>query len=141
MSRRAVPQSNAAALRREGTAARRRAKAAFYPAQELRRRAQGWAVKLRVDPRSIRIQGMRHKWGSCSSAGTVTLASELIDEPPGFQDYVIVHELLHLRLARHGRLFKALLGAHVPHWRRWTSSQAGMTKGRVDDAVRTRAAP
>lgn len=89
-----------------------------YPAQELRCRAQAWAVKLRVNPRVIRIQAMRHKWGSCSSAGTVTLASLLLDESPQFQDYVIVHELLHLRSERHGRLFKALLSVHVPGWRR-----------------------
>lgn len=60
---------------------------------------------------------MRHKWGSCSSAGTVTLASGLLDQDARFQDYVIVHELLHLRYATHGRVFKALMSAHVPGWR------------------------
>lgn len=93
-------------------------KSTLYPTQELRRRAQTWAVKLRVNPRVIRIQEMRRKWGSCSSAGTVTLAAGLLDEPPRFQDYVIVHELLHLRVGRHGRLFKALMSAHVPGWQR-----------------------
>lgn len=94
------------------------------PAQELRRRAQAWAVKLRVNPRVIRIQEMRHKWGSCSSAGTVTLASCLLDESPQFQDYVIVHELLHLRSGRHGRVFKAWLSAHAPGWRRLATKEA-----------------
>jgi predicted metal-dependent hydrolase len=91
---------------------------ALYPAQALRRRAQAWALKLRVNPRVIRVQAMQRKWGSCSAAGTVTLASGLSDAPEPFQDYVIVHELLHLRVPRHGRLFKALLSAHVPGWRR-----------------------
>ena len=36
-----------------------------------------------------------------------------------FQDYVIAHELLHLRVPNHGPLFKALLTAHVPAWRRY----------------------
>src|SRR3954452_17315862 len=36
---------------------------------------------------------------------------------PGFQDFVIAHELLHLRVPTHGRLFKALMTAHVPNWR------------------------
>jgi predicted metal-dependent hydrolase len=57
------------------------------------------------------------KWGSCSSAGTVTLASDLVDQDPRFQDFVIAHELLHLRVPTHGRLFKALMSAHVPGWR------------------------
>lgn len=89
----------------------------LYPAQELRRRALAWAVKLRVNPRVIRIQDMRRKWGSCSSAGTVTFASDLVDQEQCFQDFVIAHELLHLRVPAHGRLFRALMSAHVPGWR------------------------
>ena len=94
-------------------------KSSLYPAQDLRRRTLAWAVKLRVSPRVVRVQDMRRKWGSCSSAGTVTLASDLVDQQTSFQDYVIVHELLHLRFPshRHGRIFKALMTAHVPHWR------------------------
>jgi predicted metal-dependent hydrolase len=76
-----------------------------------------WAVKLRVNPRVIRVQDMRRKWGSCSHAGTVTLASDLIEQDQHFQDFVIAHELLHLRVPTHGRLFKALMSAHVPRWR------------------------
>lgn len=92
-------------------------RSSLYPAQELRRRTLAWAVKLRVNPKVIRIQEMRRKWGSCSVAGTVTLASDLVDEDVRFQDYVIAHELLHLRVPTHGRLFKALMSAHVPGWR------------------------
>lgn len=92
-------------------------KSSLYPVQELRRRALAWAVKLRVNPRVIRIQDMRRKWGSCSSAGTVTLAADLASQEPDFQDFVVVHELLHLRVPTHGRLFKALMSAHVPGWR------------------------
>lgn len=72
-----------------------------------------------MDPRVIRIQEMKHKWGSCSTAGTVTVSTALFDESAQFQDYVVVHELLHLRYETHGRLFKALLSAHVPDWKRF----------------------
>jgi predicted metal-dependent hydrolase len=91
-------------------------KSSLYPAQELRRRTLAWALKLKVNPRVVRVQVMRRKWGSCSSAGTVTLACDLLDQDAGFQDYVIVHELLHLRYETHGRLFRALMSAHVPGW-------------------------
>jgi len=45
----------------------------------------------------------------------VTLADDLADQPSQFQDFVIVHELLHLRIPNHGRLFKAVLNAYVPN--------------------------
>jgi len=93
-------------------------KASLYPADEVKRRVLGWAVKLRVNPKMIRIQAMRTKWGSCSTRGTITLAVDLVDQDRPFQDYVIVHELLHLRYSNHGRLFRALLGVHVPGWRK-----------------------
>jgi predicted metal-dependent hydrolase len=61
---------------------------------------------------------MTRKWASCSTAGWVTFADDLVTQPRRFQKYVIVHELLHLRIANHGRLFKALMTMHVPGWRK-----------------------
>lgn len=83
----------------------------------LKRRVERWAIKLKVKPRVVRIQVMRRKWGSCSTAGTITLAADLVNQSEGFQDFVVAHELLHLRVPNHGRLFKALMSAHVPNWR------------------------
>lgn len=104
-------------------------KSSQYPAQDLRRRALAWALKLKVNPRVVRVQEMRRKWGSCSSAGTVTLATDLLDQDKPFQDYVIVHELLHLRYATHGKMFKALMSAHVPGWRTIERRQIGDADG------------
>jgi predicted metal-dependent hydrolase len=87
------------------------------PSARLKRRVDTWVVKLRVVPRVVRVQRMTRKWGSCSTAGTITLAIDLDDEMEGFQDFVIVHELLHLKVPNHSRLFKALMTAHVPRWR------------------------
>jgi predicted metal-dependent hydrolase len=90
----------------------------LYPIDALKRRVAEWSVKLRVNPRVVRVQRMRRKWGSCSSQGTITLAADLADRDVRFQDYVIVHELLHLRVPNHGRLFKVLMTAYVPGWRK-----------------------
>ncbi|MCY4626986.1 MAG: M48 family metallopeptidase [Acidobacteria bacterium] len=76
-----------------------------------------WRARLNVRPRQVRVQRMTRKWGSCSTAGTVTFATDLATQDPGFQDFVVVHELLHLRLPNHGRLFRAVLAAHVPQWK------------------------
>jgi predicted metal-dependent hydrolase len=87
------------------------------PAARLKRRVDHWSVKLRVPPRVVRVQRMKRKWGSCSSGGTVTLATDLDKRSAAFQDYVIVHELVHLKVPNHSRLFKALMSARVPDWR------------------------
>ena len=89
----------------------------LYPEQELKRRTMAWALQLKVNPRDVRILPMKDKWGSCSTSGEVTLAEDLAQTDRRFQDYVIVHELLHLRVRTHGKLFKALMSAHVPEWR------------------------
>lgn len=92
-------------------------RSSLYPADELRRRTHAWAMRLRVNPKVVRVQAMRRKWGSCTSRGTITLAADLAYQEPKFQEFVIVHELLHLRYPTHGRLFKAALTAYAPGWR------------------------
>jgi predicted metal-dependent hydrolase len=86
--------------------------------ESFRRRVRVWSARLNVTPSSVRIQRMTRKWASCSASGTVSFASDLLAKSAAFRDYVIVHELLHLRVANHGKLFKALLGLHIPDWRR-----------------------
>lgn len=96
---------------------RRTTSADLSAGARLRRRVDHWALRLRVMPRVVRVQRMTRKWGSCSVAGTLSLAADLDDQDRQFQDFVIVHELLHLRVANHGRLFKALMTIHVPRWK------------------------
>ena len=85
----------------------------------IRAQVEYWAQRLGVRPRLVRIQRMTRKWGSCSTSGIVTLALDLADQDRGFRDFVIAHELLHLRIPNHGRLFKALMAAHVPDWKKY----------------------
>lgn len=84
---------------------------------DLKMRVIRWAAKLRVNPKMVRVCPMRNKWGSCSSAGVITLAIDLADREPAFRDFVIAHELLHLRYPHHSRLFKATMSMHIPDWR------------------------
>ena len=100
-----------------------------YLVQELKRRTLSWAIRLRVSPKIVRVQAMRSKWGSCSVRGTVTLAVDLVDESERLQDFVIVHELLHLRLPMHGRLFTVLMNHYVPGWRQFDGIQEAKKAG------------
>ena len=86
-------------------------------ASRLKHRLDHWACRLRLAPRLVRVQRMTSKWGSCSDSGIISLAVDLADQDDSFQDFVIVHELLHLKVPNHGRLFKALMTVHVPGWR------------------------
>jgi len=61
---------------------------------------------------------MRTKWASCSRKGRLTFDAGLLGAERDFGEYVIVHELLHLRVANHGPVFSALLTAYLPDWRR-----------------------
>lgn len=87
-------------------------------ASKLRARVARWAITLNVHPTQIRVQPMTRKWASCSSAGRVSFSTDLPACPKSFQDYVIAHELLHLRIRNHGKLFSATLRLYLPH-NRW----------------------
>ncbi len=79
--------------------------------------AQRLALRLKVNPGALHFEDLKDRWGYCSPAGEVTFALDLVDKDERFQDYVIVYELLHLRVRSHGKRFKALLSAYVPDWR------------------------
>ena len=87
----------------------------------VRRRVEHWSRVLNVPAPRVRVRRMTRKWGSCSTSGTITLSYDLAEQASEFQDFVIAHELLHLRVPNHGKLFKALLAAHVPGWRKYRS--------------------
>ena len=89
----------------------------LYPDQQLKRRAMAWALRLKVNPQRVDVVATTQRWGSCSKDGVVTFAHELAEADESFQDYVIVHELLHLRYHAHDRRFRAMLAALVPNWR------------------------
>ena len=91
--------------------------------QVIKERVAGWVSRLKVPAPQVRVQAMKRKWGSCSTSGWVTLSLDLADQEPGFQDFVIAHELLHLNVPNHGKLFKALMSAHVPNWRDYDVSR------------------
>jgi len=83
------------------------------PAELFRSEVEAWAKRIGVQPKEVHIRPMKRKWASCSSKGRLTFNAELVKEPAPFRAEVIVHELLHLKVPNHGKLFKALLRAHL----------------------------
>jgi predicted metal-dependent hydrolase len=72
-----------------------------------------WAARVGVTPTRVQVQPLTRKWASCSTAGRLTFSADLLSQPPRFRDEVIVHELVHLIAANHGKLFKSLMRAHL----------------------------
>jgi len=66
----------------------------------------------------VQIRQMRNKWASCSSKGTVTLNSDILVLPDDLVDYILVHELLHLKFPGHGKGWQAMMGVYVAGWKR-----------------------
>lgn len=74
---------------------------------------QAWAQHIGVQPNAIALRAMRRKWASCSSKGNLTFDTGLLRQPAEFRRKVMVHELLHLKVPNHGKLFQALERAYL----------------------------
>jgi predicted metal-dependent hydrolase len=68
-------------------------------------------------PAGLIIRTMKRRWGSCSNKGIITLSTELIKLPDLFIEYVIIHELCHLKHHNHGSGYYNLLSELFPDWK------------------------
>jgi predicted metal-dependent hydrolase len=69
-------------------------------------------------PSAFSVKVMKRRWGSCSSKGKITISSELVKLDDIYLEYVILHELCHLRHHNHGKEFYYLLSEVFPDWKR-----------------------
>jgi predicted metal-dependent hydrolase len=75
------------------------------------------APELGVEPKCIRIGDQRSRWGSCSTLGNLSFNWRLVLAPFDVLDYVVVHELCHMRVPNHSRRFWKLVETRRPGWR------------------------
>ncbi len=77
-----------------------------------------WEEKTSLHPAEVKIRKMKGRWGSCHTVKkTVTLSLWLVQQPEECLDYVILHELAHLRYPDHGAGFHAYLDSQMPGWK------------------------
>ena len=70
-----------------------------------------------LKPTGLVIRTMKSRWGSCTNKGKITLNSELIRLSDKYIEYVIIHELCHLRHHNHGPKYYDLLSLLYPEWK------------------------
>nr|MDO8109627.1 SprT family zinc-dependent metalloprotease [Candidatus Sigynarchaeota archaeon] len=88
----------------------------------LEARIDQFKATLGVEPARMAIKDQKTRWGSCSSKGNVNFNWRLLLAPPSIIDYVVIHELCHLKLHSHSAKFWTLVGSLVPDFkarRKW----------------------
>ena len=89
---------------------------------ELPARAWELAAMVGVEVKLVSVRNQRSRWGSCSENGTISLNWRLVQTPDAVRDYIIHHELMHLREMNHSPRFWARVSEVCPEWRdaeRW----------------------
>jgi len=86
-------------------------------AQVIREKIRKLGADLRFTYGRLSIRGQKTRWGSCSRKGNLSFNWKLIMAPESVINYVIVHELAHLKEMNHTKRFWQLVGRHCPNWR------------------------
>jgi hypothetical protein len=90
--------------------------------RELPPRLLDLARELGLHVRKVSVRNQRWRWGSCSPSGHICLNWRLVTMPAWVRDYVLIHELMHLRRLDHSKKFWALVAEACPAYqdaRRW----------------------
>lgn len=108
--------------------------------EEIRQLVAVWQQRLKVKIARLQIRTMRNKWGSLSTAGILTLAEELLDLPRELVEYVVVHELLHLKFPDHDKGWQVSMSMYLPTWRALENKLAAyvITTQKSVEAIPTR---
>ena len=89
-----------------------------HAAERLPERVEMWCPKAGVEMPRVVISDQKRRWGSCDRNGTIRLNWRIIQAPMRLVDYVVVHELVHLRHRGHGREYWQALGRIMPDYER-----------------------
>ncbi len=96
---------------------------------ELPARAWELAAETGMDVKEVSVRNQRTRWGSCSTGGVISLNWRLVQAPLAVRDYIIYHELMHLKEMNHSVRFWARVEEVCPAWRdaeRWIKQNGSL---------------
>jgi len=79
-------------------------------------RVEFWRNVYNIVVRKIAIRNQRSRWGSCSKNGNLNFNYRIVHLPPHLVDYLIVHELCHIKEFNHSKAFWDLVGQGIPEF-------------------------
>ena len=85
--------------------------------EELPGRVAYWAARMGVEPAGVTITAARTRFGSCSGENRLSFSLYLMDYPAEAIEYVVVHELAHIRHHDHSPAFYGEVARYLPDWR------------------------
>lgn len=80
----------------------------------LRRRIAPWAQRMGIETAALRVQPLGYRWGSCTGEGAISIHWATMQLPPDLINYVLVHELAHVRHPDHGTEFWLTVDRAMP---------------------------
>ena len=100
-------------------------------AKELPQRVLEYAALHQLPVRRISVRNQRSRWGSCSRRGTISLNWRLIQTPAFVRDYILIHEIMHLREMNHSSQFWREVERACPDYEtaeRWLKQHSSLLK-------------
>lgn len=86
--------------------------------EQLPRLIEQFAPRIGVKPGKLKVWELKNRWASCSLAGNLNFHWRVLALPLDIQEYLVVHELAHLRHSNHSKDFWSVVDQTLPRWQR-----------------------
>ena len=83
----------------------------------VRTKIEKYAILLKVMPNKVRIKDIKYAWGSCSSNRNITISKKLAKKEEKVIEYVVLHEMCHLKYMNHSKDFWNLVESYLPEYK------------------------
>ncbi len=85
----------------------------------IKNKIEKYAKLLQETPNKVRIKDIKYAWGSCSSNRNITINQKLAKKDEKIIEYVVLHEMCHLKYMNHSKDFWSLVEKHLPEYKKY----------------------